>query len=315
MSELRAALEDYLAVRRGLGFKLRLPGSWLQDFVSFAEQEGSHFITTKLALRWAQKTTNAQPAQWANRLGMVRQFAQYRSATDPRTEIPPQGLLPHRYRRKAPYIYRDEEIRTLIDAAKQLPSSSGLRPWTFSTLFGLIAVTGTRVGEPIALNREDVDLSRGDIFIHQTKFGKSRLVPVHPSTQKVLQEYARRRDAIYPCPKTPSFFLSERGTRLTDGMVRWTFVKISHQIGLRGPTDRRGPRLQDLRHTFTVRTIMRWYRAGLDVEQHLPELSTYLGHAHVAGTYWYLSATPELLQLVAKRQQHTKEARCDEDMC
>jgi integrase len=232
---------------------------------------------------------------------MVRQFAQHRSATDPRTEIPPQGLLPHRYRRRAPYIYRDEEIQTLIDAAKELPSSSGLRAWTFSTLFGLIAVTGMRMGEPIALNREDVDLSRGDLFIRGAKFGKSRLVPLHPSTQEVLQEYVRRRAAINPRPKTPSFFLCERGNRLTDGMVRWTFVKISHQIGLRGPGDRRGPRLQDLRHTFAVKTIMRWYRAGLDVEQHLPELSTYLGHAHVADTYWYLSATPELLQLVANR--------------
>jgi integrase len=232
---------------------------------------------------------------------MVRQFAQHRSATDPRTEIPPQGLLPHRYRRKAPYIYRDEEIQKLIDAAKELMSPSGLRPWTFSTLFGLIAVTGMRMGEPITLNREDVDLSRGDLFIQRTKFGKSRLVPVHPSTQKILRTYERQRNGIYPNPKTPSFFLSERGTRLTDGMVRWTFVKISHQIGLRGPADRRGPRLQDLRHTFAVRTVMRWYREGLDVEQHLPELSTYLGHAQVAHTYWYLSATPELLQLAAKR--------------
>ncbi len=303
MSELRTALDEYLALRRSLGFKLLGPGSLLQDFVCFAEQEGSSFITTDLALRWAQQSSNAQPAQWANRLGMVRLFAQYRSATDPRTEIPPQGLLPYRYPRNAPYIYSDEEIENLIDAAKELPSRSGLRPWTFSTLFGLTAVTGMRIGEPIALNREHVDLSRGELFIHRTKFGKSRVVPVHPSTQKILQEYADRREAIYPRPETPSFFLSERGTRPTDGMVRWTFVKLSHQIGLRRPSDRDGPRLQDFRHAFAVRTLLRWYQAGLDVEQHLPELSTYLGHVHVADTYWYLSATPELLQLAAKRQQ------------
>ena len=306
MSELRTALQDYLVLRRSLGFKLRLPGSLLQDFVSFAEQEGDSFITTELALRWAQQPSDAQPAQWANRLGMVRRFAQYHSATDPRTEIPPQELLPYRYHRKAPYIYSEEEIRNLIDAAKQLPSPSGLRSWTYLTLFGLIAVTGMRVSEPIALNRQDVDLSRGVLVVRRTKFGKTRLVPLHPSTQKVLQTYACRRDAIYPNPKTPSFLLSERGARLTDHVVRWTFVKISHQIGLRGPSDRHGPRIQDLRHAYAVRTLLGWYRAGLDVEQHLPELATYLGHVHVADTYWYLSATPELLQWAAKRLQRNQ---------
>lgn len=306
MSELRTALEEYLALRRGLGFELRVPGSLLQDFVSFAEQDGAAFITTELALRWAQQPSEAHPTQWANRLGMVRRFAHYHSATDPRTEIPPQGLLPYRYRRQTPYIYSDEEIRKLVEASKGLPSPSGLRSWTYSTMFGLIAVTGMRTSEPIALNREDVDLSRGDLFVRRTKFGKSRIVPVHPSTREALRTYAWRRDGIYPNPKTPSFFLSESGTRLTNHTVRWTFVKLSRQIGLRAPSESHGPRLMDLRHAFAVRTLLGWYRTGVDVEQQLPRLATYLGHVHVADTYWYLSATPELLHWASKRLQHTQ---------
>lgn len=306
MSDLQKVLEEYLAVRRTLGFELRLAGGALHNFVSFLEQEGASFITTELALRWATQPIDAQPATWAARLGMIRRFAKYLSAADPRTEIPPQGLLPHRYHRKPPYIYRDEEIKRLIDATKKLGSSTGLRECTYSTLFGLLAVTGMRMSEPIALDRDDVDLTNGVLTIRRTKFGKSRLIPVHPSTQRVLRNYACMRDGIYPKPKTPSFFVSERGTRLTEWSVRWTFVQLSHRIGLRGPSDRHGPRLHDLRHGFAARTLLGWYRAGMNVEKHMPFLATYLGHVHVADTYWYLQAIPELLQLAAMRLEHTE---------
>lgn len=312
MSQLQKALEEYLAVRRALGFKLRDTGDALHNFVSFMEHIGASSITTKLALQWAQQPV-AQPAHWAKRLGMVRLFAQYLSAENHQTEIPPQGLLPHRFRRKPPYIYKDDEIRRLIKAAKELPSIIGLRPYTYSTLIGLLVVTGMRISEITALDREDVDLTQGILTIRQTKFGKSRLVPIHPSTQEALQNYASRRNLIYPKPKTPSFFLSDQNTRLTVWIVRWTFVRLSRQIGLRGPDDRYGPRLHDFRHGFAVRTLLNWYRTGVDVERHLPELSTYLGHVHVTDTYWYLSATPELLRLAAERLEH-KENSCHENI-
>lgn len=305
MSALHAALDEYLAVRRALGFELRLAGRLLQNFVRFAEREGADRITTALALRWATEPAEAQPAQWANRLGMVRRFAQYRSATDPRTEVPPPDLLPHRFRRPPPYLYRDHEVRRLICAARQLAPTTGLRPHSYATLFALYAVTGMRTNEALRLERDDVDLTNGVLTVRETKFGKSRWVPIHPSTQRALRRYAARRDRLCPHPNTPSFFVSERGTRLTEWSVRHTFVALSRQIGLRGPSDSRGPRLHDLRHRFAVKTLRNWYRAGLDVERHLPRLATYLGHAHVTDTYWYLTATPELLHAAVRRLERT----------
>jgi integrase len=240
----------------------------------------------------------------------VRRFARYVSALDPGTEIPPQGLLPYRFRRTQPYLYADEEIAHLIEAAKKLRSRQGLRAATYATLFGLLAVTGMRMSEPLAFDRDDVDLARGILTVRRTKFGKSRILPVHASTREALRRYRAVRDRI--CPRAQSFFVSERGKRLTSERVWWTFVRLSHQIGLRGPADRHGPRLHDLRHRFAVQTLLGWYRAGLNVEQHLPELSAYLGHAHVTDTYWYISAVPELLQLATLRLEG-KEGSCDED--
>jgi site-specific recombinase XerD len=301
MITLQAALDEYLAVRRALGVKLRLPGRLLQRFVDFAERAGAASITTELALEWATQPAEAQPAQWANRLGMVRRFAQYCSTLDPRTVVPARDLLPYRVARPAPHIYRDEEITRLIQAARALPSQSGLRPHTYATLFALYAVTGMRTNEPLRLDREEVDLANGVLTIRGTKFGKSRYVPIHPSTQRALQRYGARRDRLFRNPQSPSFFLSERGTRLTEWSVRWTFVQLSRQIGLRRPGDSRGPRLLDFRHRLATNTLLRWYRRGIDVERHLPELSTYLGHAHISDTYWYLTATPQLLHQAMRR--------------
>lgn len=301
MKTLRDGVEEYLEMRRALGFKLRLPGAALYDFVSFLEQEGASYITTELALRWATGPQEVQPAQWANRLSFVRTFAQYWSATEPRTEIPPLGLLPYRYQRRMPYIYSNEEIRRLLEASKNLSPETGFRRWTYYTLFGLLAVTGLRISEAIALNCEDVDLERCILTIHNAKFRKSRFVPIHISTLNRLKQYAHQRDHFLPNRMTSNFFVSERGKPLNDFTVRWTFVKLSRQIGLRGPSDSFGPRLHDLRHRFAANTLMHWYRSGLDVEQRLPTLSTYLGHSHVADTYWYLSAVPELLALAGAR--------------
>src|SRR5213593_4482084 len=284
MITLQCALDDYLALRRALGFELRLAGRLLQRFVDFAKQAGASYITTQLALQWATQPAHAQPAQWANRLGMVRRFAQYCHANDPRTVVPPPDLLPYAYRRVSPALYTDEQIIQLITAARHLPSTIGLRPHTYATLFGLYAATGLRANEALQLRRDDVDLLHGVLTIRDSKFGKTRYVPVHASTQCALQGYARLRDRLCRTPASPHFFLSDRGTRVTYDMLRWTFVKLSHQSGLCAPGDSHGPVLHGLRHRLAIQTLVTWYRRGIDVERHLPKLSTYLGHAHITDT-------------------------------
>lgn len=301
MNPLSRHLEEYLELRHRLGFKLHAAGCELRKFVRFAQAAKASFVTTKLALAWATQPTGCQPAQWTTRLGGVRHFAEYLSAVDPRTEIPPQGLLPHRYHRKSPYFYSDREVAQLIQAAQKIPSPKGLRAATYSTLFGLLAVTGMRLGEATGLDRQEVDLDQDLLRVRQTKFNKSRWVPLHPTTRERLQRYRRLRDQICPHPQSPSFLLSEQGTRLTGWIVRRWFIGLSHQIGLRQPTDHHGPRIHDLRHRFVIETLRNWYRTGKDIEAHLPELTTYIGHAHVSDTYWYISATPELLQLATER--------------
>lgn len=305
MSELRESLEEYITIRRSLGFKLPDLGSRLRSFVDFAQGEGASYITTELALRWAQLPHEAQPATWAARLALVRRFAAWRSATDPRTQVPSEGLLPHRFRRARPYIYSDDEISRIVLTAGELASAKGLRSRTYSTLFGLLAVTGMRVSEAVSLDRTDVDLEARVLTIRQTKFGKTRLVPVHPSTRDALRAYGQQRDQIVRVSLTPGFFVSEHGTRITADAARYTFAKVSREIGLRAPVkDRRhghGPRLHDMRHRFAVRTLIEWYQAGLDVEREIPKLATYLGHVHVHDTYWYLEAVPELLALATQR--------------
>jgi integrase/recombinase XerD len=301
MISLREAVEDYLTMRRSLGFKLRNMGYSLHHFVSFMEQEGASIITTELTLRWAQQPQNVQPGHWATRLSFVRSFARFWRATEPRTEIPPTGLLPYRAKRATPHIYSDDEIQQMLKAARKLPSAIGLRSHTYFTLFGLIAVTGMRISEVIHLDRDDVDLQQGLLTVRLTKFSKSRLIPLHPSTVEKLKVYLNLRDLLYPRPPTSRFFLSDQGTPLTDCMVRWTFIKLSRQVGLRKVGDNFGPRIHDLRHRFAVTTLLHWYETGVDVEQRLPVLSTYMGHTHVTDTYWYLSAIPELLALTKDR--------------
>lgn len=306
MNDLRKAAEDYLRMRRGLGFKLYGPGTLLDEFIRYTEQERTSYITQELALRWAIQPKTCTPVYWATRLGVIRQFAQYRSATDPRTEIPPQGLLPYQYRRRTPYIYSEKEILRLLDAAKHLPSPTGLRALTYSTLFGLLAVTGMRVGEVVHLDNEDVDLQEGIFTIRKTKYGRPRWLPVHQSTLRALRDYVRRKNEICPRPKVARFFLSESGGCVTVNSAEAIFRRLSHQIGFRGPNDRWGPRIHDLRHTFAVRTLQNWYRLGWNVEPHLPKLASYLGHVHVNDTYWYITGTPELLRWTVKRMDSVK---------
>jgi len=307
MSALREALTQYITVRRALGTRLAEPANTLQQFVSFLEQEGSSHITTALALRWATATAHpdVQRATWGRRLSMVRKFAAWLSAFDPQTEVPPRRLLPARHRRARAHIYTEAETQSLMAAAAQRRSRTGLRALTYTTLIGLLAATGLRPGEALALDRTDVDLHNAILFIRETKFGKSRFVPVTPTTCLALQQYATRRDTLCPCPRAPAFLLSERGRRLVGATVRRMFVKLSRSIGLR-PANRsarsgRGPRLQDFRHTFVTGRLVQWYRAGMDVTRELPKLSTYVGHTAVGLTYWYIEAVPELLSLATER--------------
>ena len=304
MSALRDALAEYVVVRRALGTKYQEPAATLGHFVDFVEREGAEFITTELALRWAQQSKGVQRATWARKLSMVRGLAAWMSAFDQRTEVPPRRLLAVRHRRPKPYIYTERDIEQLMSEAARLKSPKELRGLTYVTLIGLLAATGLRPGEALALDVADVDLEAGILAIRQTKFGKSRFVPVEQSTCSALAHYAKRRDDVFPRRQTGAFLISERGARLGPYAARCTFAKVSRAIGLRAPAgDKRigrGPRLQDFRHAFATRRLVEWYRAGLDVDREMPKLTTYLGHANTVNTYWYIEAVPELLQLATE---------------
>jgi len=309
MNTLRQAVREYLSLRRSLGFKLHSAGKGLLDFVAFMEQHRASYITQSLALAWAQQPSGVAPDEWARRLSYVRLFARHRSATDPRTQVPPPGLLPYRPKRARPYLYSDQEIQGLLRAALKLPANGGLRPWTYHCLFGLLSVSGLRVGEAQSLELQDVDIKAGVLTIRGAKFGKSRLVPLHDSTRRVLADYVARRERKWRRRAVSSYlFVSNLGNRLDGGEIRRTFYALSRQIGLRSASDSHGPRLHDMRHLFASKTLLRWYRAGEDAERRLPILSAYLGHVHWSDTFWYLSALPELMHEAMSRLE-----RCWED--
>jgi integrase len=311
MTTLRQAVKEYLQMRRALGFKLHDAGKGLLDFVTFMDQHRARYITQALALAWAQQPSNVQSARWAQRLAFVRGFAHYRSATDPRTQIPAQGLLPFQPKRAQPYLYSDAEVRSLLRAALKLPycyESGKLRPWIYYCLFGLLSVSGLRLGEARNLEVRDVDLKAAVLTIRCSKFGKDRLVPLHASTCKVLADYIGRRNRHWrQRPVSSYLFVSSWGNKLDGGDIHRTFYMLSRQIGLRGPSDSHGPRLHDFRHRFATRTLVHWYRSNQDTERKLPLLSAFLGHVHVADTQWYLSASPELMREAMHRLEHRWE--------
>jgi integrase/recombinase XerD len=304
MTDLRQALDDYLAIRRALGFKLQRVGQMLPGFVTYMEQAGAATITTELALAWAKQPAGGA-AWWRIRLRAVRGFARHVQNVDPCTEVPPADLLPAPPTRATPYLYSESDVGRLMTAARAL--ASPLKAVTYETLVGLLATTGMRMGEAIRLDRADLDWNNGVLTVRSSKFGKSREVPLHPSTLGALRAYQRRCDQLCPRPKAPSFFISTTGTRLDQPTVGATFVMLARQAGLRPRSLRCRPRPHDLRHSFAVRTLLNWYRAGDNVESKLPLLSTYLGHVSPASTYWYLTAAPELLALASKRFEHALE--------
>jgi integrase len=304
MSAFRNALSEYLAARRALGTEFVCPESWLRQFVDFVEAEGADFLTTDLAMRWAFQSVGVQRATHARRLGVVRGFAIWLEATDARTQVPPRGFLPARQHRPAPHIYTDGEVAALMAAAGRLHSTSGLRGATFKTLIGLLAATGLRPGEARKLDVGDVNVVDGILAVRESKFRKSRFVPLERSARAALLAYATFRDALLPTRESPAFLVTAGGSRLAGCAVRRTFARLCQTVGLRPRRHLRvgrGPRLQDIRHTFATRRLIEWYRAGLDADRLMPHLATYLGHVSTVETYWYIQAVPELLGLATKR--------------
>ncbi|MCM2446244.1 tyrosine-type recombinase/integrase [Rahnella sp. CG8] len=304
MNTLREALDEYLQLRRSLGFKLHDEGLQLPRFITFLEERDTPHITVVLAIEWAQYATSGQLAEWARRLGYIRGFARYLHADDIRTEIPPPGILPYKSKRAQPYLYSDDEIARLLDAALKLPTnrhSTPLRPWVFYCLFGLLSTTGMRYSEALNLLVTDVDLEQSVLTIRGAKKGQDRIVPLHQSTTDVLGEYLRKREAFFGPIVSAHVFVSGLGNRLDQGNVHRTFYKLSRQIGLRGEHSSHGPRIHDLRHRFAVRILTKWYQNGEDATRLLPVLSTYLGHVRVQDTYWYLSQWPELMSQAMTR--------------
>ena len=317
MNTLRQAAQEYLAMRRNLGFKLQRAGPALIDFVRFLEQHRASYITLRLAMAWAVQSSDGQSdTRAAQRLSIVRLFARYRSATDPRTQIPPAGLWPFRPKRARPYLYSDQEIAQLLRATLHRPLSPrhrkrcALLPWVYYCLFGLLSVSGLRLSEARNLRLQDVDLKAGVLTIRGAKFGKDRLVPLHASTCRVLADYLARRQRHWAGrPVSDYLFVSSWGNRLDSGQIHRAFYAVSRQIGLRGATDSHGPRLHDLRHRFATTTLVNWYQSNQEPERCLPLLSAFLGHVHVADTQWYLSASPELMREAMSRLERRWEQR------
>jgi integrase/recombinase XerD len=301
MKPLSRAVTDYLSLRRSLGFKLREYGDCLCEFVSFLRENGVSYITTKLALEYSTRRQKEKPVSWTRRLGIIRGFARYRIGADPRTEIPPIGLLRFRSQRARPYLYSKEEIQRLLAAALKMESPNPLQARTYYCLFGLLAVSGLRVGEAINLQPQDADWSTGVLTIRGAKFGKSRLVPMHPTTSAILRDYVQRRDKLFAKRPVSYFLVTSRGTKLEKTNLSRIFRELSRQIGIRKSGVRNGPRLHDFRHRFAIQTLLRWYQNGEQVSRRMPALSTYLGHVNVSGTYWYLSSTPELIAAASAR--------------
>lgn len=307
MSALREELSDYLALRRSMGYKLRRAEKLLAQFVAFCESTGTDTVTVDVALEWATLPEAASTSWVCHRVGVVRAFSRYLALVDDRNQVIPTDVVPHRPTRATPFPYNEEQVLTMMAAAKSFPSP--VRQATFATIIGLLWATGMRIGEALGLDRRDVDLAQGVLTVRDSKFGKTRELPLHPTTTAALAAYVRRRDKRFPTASTPAFFVSAAGTRVLYCNFHLGFKQLVSRAGIEARSRSCRPRPHDLRHAFAVRTLTGWYRDGVDVEANLPKLSTYMGHVLPANTYWYLSAAPELLALAAGRLEASREER------
>lgn len=303
MSALGEHAQEYLRARRALGVKLERHGRLLPELIDYLETAGASTVTRELAISWARLPVGAHPQHWAARLSIARGFAAYLQTIDPSTEIPPAGVFAIRYQRPTPYLWSQRDIRRLLGASRALQPP--LKAVSYEALFGLLAVTGMRLGEAIALEPGDVDLDNGVITIraHTAKLERARLVPLHPTTVQALARYADTRARLCPSPRSNTFFVSSIGTRLDRSAIAKTLRTLTTALGLR--TDTIHPTAHQLRHSFAVSTLLDWQRSGAQVDEQITVLSTYLGHVRPEETYWYLTATPELMQSAVQRlEQH-----------
>lgn len=296
---LQPAADDYLALRRSFGYRLAGFDRPLADFVGYLDRAGLDTVTIDAALSWAVQST-ATPLRHAQRLSIARGFATYLHSLDPRSEVPPRGLLPEGRRRVPPHIYTSDEIAELMAQSRRLQPP--LRAATMETVIGLLVATGIRSGEAVRLDRGDVDLEAGRLRIIATKFNKSRELALHPTVADALAGYAQLRDRHWPQPATLGFFVSGRGGRFAQGSLNVTFAELVRRAGLEPPPGSRArrPRPHDARHSYAVATVLRWHRTGQDVQALLPALSAQLGHVDPASTYWYLTGVPELLAVATE---------------
>lgn len=306
---LHEALNDYLSLRRSLGFKLHSDGAALATFVAFLEKSKDEYITTEKAICWAKLTSSKRPSQLGRRLCFVRGFAAYLSAFDDRTEIPPADLFPSKHHRPTPYLFTDIEIRRLVKAAGQLPGADTFLKLSLSCLFGLLSVTGLRISEALNLHVENMDLESGILTISGAKFGKTRLIPLHSSMVIVLIRYRDARQQFLQMQSTDYWFVNQHRKRLTYYCVRYHFRKLIKSLDIDTKSGHPTPRLHDLRHHFAVSTLTRWYKNGVDVDARLPVLSAYLGHVETRDTYWYISACPILMNAAKNRLEKHWQAR------
>ncbi|HEU5005608.1 MAG TPA: tyrosine-type recombinase/integrase [Jatrophihabitantaceae bacterium] len=298
-SPLEDRVDEYLRLRRALGYRLEREERWLRQLVGHVQAAGAGSLTSGLMINWARQSATAQPRHWAQRLGCARKFAIFLHTVDPATEVPPTGVFPIDRHRPTPYLWSAEDVERLLEAARRLRPP--LRGLTYQTVFGLLAVSGMRLGEVIGLRRDDIDFDTAVITIRHAKFDRPRIVPLHPTATAALDHYASQRDQLGPRPRVDAFFLSTRGNSLNRSEVDKTLRQLTTATGIRTATVH--PRAHDLRHSFAVHTLIRWLQQGVGVDENMAVLSTYLGHVSPAGTYWYLSAVPELLQLAAGRLQ------------
>ena len=306
MIPLTEAVDDYLAMRRALGYQLTEHGRVLPQFAAFVTQRGESLITTAVALEFATQPADASVVWWHQRLAIVRGFARYLQAFDARHEVPPVKLLPATFRRTRPYLFSEAEIEALLEAARSMRPP--LRAASSEALIGLLAVSGMRVSEACGLDRSDVELHEGRLTVRHAKNGRSREIPLHPTTVAALGRYVRARDELCPHPKhAAAFFLSGGGGRLTRHFVWKWFDQLRRATGLDQETLGRRARLHDVRHAYVLRILLGWYQEGGDIDARLPLLSTVLGHVHPADTFWYIEGTPELLALACERLERTWE--------
>lgn len=298
-------VENYIDLRRGLDFQVRKDKNLLYRFHDFLILKKATYIKTNLALEFACQNLNASRCQWAYRLMVIRRFATYMKTLDQRTEIPALHLLPYTFKRTSPFIFSDKNIVDILQTCISLEYENELDPLTYYTLFGLMAVTGMRLSEVRGLKNESVDLEKGILTIRKSKFNKSRYLPLHSTTTSVLREYQKHKIQQQLNPSN-FFFIDGCGNQLKEYRIREVFHRILEKIGLRELPQRSRPKIMSLRHSFAVKVLTKWYRDGLDIDVHIPLLSTYLGHLLPSLTYWYLTSTNELLQLALLRLEQSK---------